>query len=122
MKDDNKKENSKSHPKSALDVLQGMLDKGNSPLAQDFKRYRLKLDWESIVGPTIATRCSPVGYANGIVYIWVISSSWMNQLIFARKEFLKKINLYAGKGWAREIRFTLSRRDVPSSALSLEGQ
>ena len=116
------KENNKSHPRSALDVLQGMLDKGNSPLAQDFKRFRLKLDWESVVGPTIASRCSPVGYANGIVYIWVINSSWMNQLVFARKEFLKKINSYAGKGWAREIRFTQDPRDVPSNAVSLEGR
>ncbi len=114
------KDNIKSHPKSALDVLQGMLDKGNSPLAQDFKRFRLKLDWESVVGPTLATRCSPVGYANGIVYIWVMSSSWMNQLVFAKKELLKKINTYAGRGWAKELRFTQDRRDVPSNALSQE--
>jgi predicted nucleic acid-binding Zn ribbon protein len=108
----------KAHPKTALDVLQGMLEKGNSPLAQDFKRYRLKLDWEQVVGPTISARCSPVGYANGIVYIWVISASWMNQLVYGRKELIKKINQHVGKGWAREIRFTQDKRDVPKEALS----
>ena len=116
------KEDSKSQPKSALDVLQGLLEKGSSPLAQDFKRYRLKLDWPTIVGKTIGAKCSPVGYANGILYVWVVSSAWMNQLTFARKELLKKINTYMGSAWAKEIRFTQDRRDVPSNALSPEDQ
>src|SRR5258708_6096792 len=86
----------KSMPSSAVDVLQGLLEKGNSPLAQDFKRYRLKLDWPKVVGPTIAEKCSPVGFANGILYIWVTNATWMNQLFYARRELLKKINAYAG--------------------------
>ena len=111
-----------SEPNSALDVLQSMLGKGNSPLAQDFKRYRLKLDWHQCVGPTIAEKCSPVGYSNGILYIWVTNATWMNQLFFARKELLKKISSFAGKGWVRDIRFTQDRRDVPVDALTQEGQ
>jgi predicted nucleic acid-binding Zn ribbon protein len=108
----------KGHPKTALDVLQGMLEKGNSPLAQDFKRYRLKLDWEQVVGATISARSTPVGYANGIIYIWVMSSAWMNQLVYARRELIQKINGHVGKGWVREIRFTQDKRDVPKEALS----
>ena len=108
---------SKKDPLSALDVLQSMLEKGNSPLAQDFKRYRLKLDWALVVGETIAEKCSPVGFSNGIVYVWVVSSTWMNQLVLScRNELLKKINTYGGKHWAKTIRFTLDRKDVPADA------
>jgi len=105
-----------SEPHSALDVLQAMLEKGNSPLAQDFKRYRLKLDWAKVVGPTLSEKCSPVGFSNGVVYIWVVNSTWMNQLYFARRELLKKMNSYGGKHWAKDIRFTLDRKDVPTEA------
>jgi predicted nucleic acid-binding Zn ribbon protein len=112
------KDELKRHLPTALDVLQKMLEKGNSPLAQDFKRYQLKLDWEKVVGLTISQRCSPVGFAGGILYIWVINASWMNQLTFVRKELLKKINDYSGKKWVREVRFTQDRREVPLEARS----
>jgi predicted nucleic acid-binding Zn ribbon protein len=105
-----------TEPHSALDVLQSMLEKGNSPLSQDFKRYRLKLDWGRVVGDRLAEKCSPVGFSNGIVYIWVVNSTWMNQLFFVRKEILKKINTYGGRHWVKDIRFTLDRKDVPKEA------
>ena len=116
----NRHKTGKSEPHSALDVLQSMLEKGNSPLAQDFKRYRLKLDWEKVVGPTLAEKCSPVGFSNGTVYVWVVNSTWMNQLYFVRRELLKKINGYGGKHWVRDLRFTLDRKDVPADAAYLK--
>ncbi len=97
---------------SAMDVLEKLLSKGKTPLAQDFQRYRLKTDWEKIVGPTIAAKTSPISFAHKILHIWVTSSTWMNQLFYARKEILKKINLEMGAGWAREIRFTLDHRQI----------
>jgi len=107
--------NPKNDPRPALDVLQAMLEKGNSPLAQDFKRYRMKLDWPRIVGATLADKCSPVGFKNGILYVWVSSATWMNHLFFARKELLKKINDYGGQGWVKMVRFTQDPKDVPST-------
>ncbi len=89
------------------------MEKGNSPLAFDFKRYRLKLDWAKVVGMNIAEKCSPVGCSNGILYIWVINAAWMNQLFYVRRELLKKINQYGGETWVKEIRFTQNKRDVP---------
>ncbi|MCC6276727.1 MAG: DUF721 domain-containing protein [Oligoflexia bacterium] len=103
-------------PDSALNVLQGLLEKGNSPLAEDFKRYRLKRVWPQVVGPTIAAKCSPVGFSKGILYIWTVSSAWMNQLYFARTEILKKVNDYMGGPWATQIRLTLDARSLPSGS------
>lgn len=100
-------------PITALDVLQKLLEK-DSPLAADFKRYKLKLDWASIVGPTIAEKCSPVAYSKGVLFIWVANSTWLNQLFYARQEILKKINLYVGEKWAKDIRFTQDKKDIPA--------
>jgi hypothetical protein len=112
----------KNTPHSALDVLQGMLEKGNSPLAQDFKRYRLKLDWAKVVGATIGDKCSPIGYTNGILYVWVVNATWMNQLFYVRRELSKKINQYMQTDWVKEIRFTQNRRDVPADGQWTEDQ
>lgn len=106
---------------SVTNVLQEMLEKGNSPLASDFQRYRLKLDWAKVTGPMISEKCSPVGFSNGLLYIWVVNSTWMNQLFYVRKELVKKINDYVGKDWVREIRFTQNAKDVPTDAQWKEG-
>jgi predicted nucleic acid-binding Zn ribbon protein len=102
--------------KKALDVLQGLLENGKTPLSEDFKRYRLKLDWSLVVGAAISEKCSPVAYSHGVLYVWVINSTWMNQLFFVRSEILKKVNGYNGAKWAREIRFTQDKKDIPPEA------
>lgn len=111
-----------SFPTSALEVLQGLLEKGNSPLAEDFKRYRLKLDWASVVGSSVAEKCSPVGFSKGILFVWVINSTWMNQLFFMRREILKSVNKYAGRRWVHDIRLTQNQQDVPADAQWKEDQ
>ena len=98
---------------SAVEVLQSLLEKGNSPLANDFKRYRLKNEWLDVAGPTIAKATSPVGFYQGILYVWVKSASWMTQLFPMRKALLKKVNSYMGGPWAKDIRFTQDLRSLP---------
>ena len=103
-------------PSTALDVLQNMLTKGNSPLAEDFKRYRLKLDWPGVVGQTISEKCSPVGYFKGVLFVHVVNSGWMTQLHFVKKEMIKKINAYAAEKWVKDIRFIQKASDLPTEA------
>src|SRR5437762_2705537 len=91
---------------SATEVLQAMLENGKSPLAEDFQRFRLKMDWSQVVGGIICEKCSPAGFSNGILYVWVVNATWMNQLFYVRREIVKKVNEYVGKKWVREIRLT----------------
>jgi predicted nucleic acid-binding Zn ribbon protein len=97
---------------AAANVIEKLLGAGKSPLAQDFQRYRLKNEWEKIVGHTIASKSSPLAYTNWRLYIWVVNSAWMNQLFYARKEIIKKINSEMGDGWVRDIRLTLDTKDI----------
>ncbi len=101
---------------SAVDALEKLLGGSKSALGQDFQRYLLKTNWAKIVGPTIAGRASPVSYTNKILYVWVSTSAWMNQLFYAKKEILKKVNKEMGPGWCRDIRFTLDHKAVTSAA------
>ena len=104
---------------AAIDILEGILGRAKSPLAQDFQRFRLKLNWAKLVGPTIAAKASPVAYQHKILFVWCVSSGWMNQLHYAKAEILKKINEHMGAGWAKDLRFTLDHKAV-TSALELK--
>ena len=114
------KKKRRSNPKQAGDVLQALLEKRNSPLSDQFQRYRLKMKWPEVVGPTFSQVCHPCGYHKGKLYVCAKNSSWMNQLFYARKEILKKVNSYLGLSWVTEVRLTLDARDVPAEAIPKE--
>jgi len=95
---------------AASDVLQGLLQNSKSALADGFQRWRLEQQWPAIVGATIADQTLPVAFENGILYIWVRHSAWMQQLWYFREPIKDKVNEYLGRTWVHQVRFTLSRR------------
>lgn len=107
-------------PKSKLihasDVLQSLLQNSKSPLSQQFQRWRLWSNWEDVVGPTVAKNTCPVAYSKGVLYIWVSSSVYMQELTFIAKPLKDKINEHVGKKWLHSVRFTMDRKSVPQSA------
>jgi predicted nucleic acid-binding Zn ribbon protein len=103
----------KSSLTSASDVLQGLLANTSTPLAGQFKRWRLWRNWQEVVGESIAKRTDPVGFRDGILYVWVENSVWMQQMIFLAKPIRQKINDYTGDKWVRQVRFTVDRRSIP---------
>lgn len=99
--------------KLSSEVLMNIFDSGNTPLSEQFIRWKLWAQWKEVVGPTIAQYTEPVGYQRGCLYLWVKNSTWMQQMIFMREPIQKSINSKLQKKYVRSIRFTLDRRDVP---------
>ncbi|MCH2533305.1 MAG: DUF721 domain-containing protein [Bdellovibrionales bacterium] len=98
----------------ASEVLQLLLQNGKSPLAVQFKRWRLWRYWGEVVGEEISTHTDPVAYDKGTLYVWVDHPVRMQEMIFMTKELKKKINSYMGEAtWVTRIRFTLDRKSVP---------
>lgn len=106
-------ENRKSQLDQASQVIEAVLTSSKSPLADQFVRWKVWRKWEEIVGPTISQRTLPVGYHQGIVYVWVKNSVWMQEMIFLAGPLKDKINEFTGKKWAYQVRFTLNRHEVP---------
>jgi predicted nucleic acid-binding Zn ribbon protein len=96
-------------------VLQSLLQSSKSPLSEQFIRWRLWSEWESIVGAEIAKNSMPVGYLNGTLYVWVKSAPRMQEMTFMVRPLREKINKFAGKYWVNSIRFTLDRKAVPQT-------
>jgi predicted nucleic acid-binding Zn ribbon protein len=96
------------------EVLQSLFENGKSPLSEQFMRWKLWARWEEVVGPTIAKNAEPVGFQRGTLYVWVRSSSWMQQMVFMRDPIRNTINQKFENNFVKYIKFTLDRRDVPN--------
>ncbi len=101
---------------ASSEVLQSLFENGKSPLSGQFLRWKLWARWPEIAGPTLAGVAEPVGYQRGVLWVWVKSSSWMQQLIFMREEIRDTIHKKMGVEFVKMIRFTLDRREVPTEA------
>ena len=108
--------NQKPKKKFAIgsEVLQSLFENGKSPLSEQFMRWKLWARWEEVVGPTIAKNAEPVGFQRGTLYVWVRSSSWMQQMVFMRDPIRNTINQKFENNFVKYIKFTLDRRDVPN--------
>ena len=94
----------------AADVLQGLLQNSKSTLSDGFVRWRLEQKWPEVVGATIGDQTLPCAFERGTLYIWVKNGAWMQQLWFFQEDIKVKVNTHIGYEWAKQIKFTLSRR------------
>lgn len=100
-------------------VLQTLFQNSKSELSDQFLRWKLWKMWPDIVGPTLGKCSEPVAYQRGRLYVWVNHSARIQEMSFMAQALLDKVNEFAGKKWVRSIKFTLDRREVPTSQ---EGQ
>ena len=107
--------------KEASEVLQSLFEGQRSILSKGFKTRRLRLDWSSVVGETLAGVCEPVDYDRGTLWIWVEHPTWVHQLTFVQDQLLSKINTFMQEDYVRSLRFTLDRKGLPRSSQHLEG-
>ena len=98
------------------EVLQKLFESGKSPLSEQFIRWKLWARWSEFVGPTVAQNTEPVGFSRGTLYLWVRSSSWMQQLTFMKDHIQQTINQKLERQFVKNIRFTLDRREVPAGS------
>ena len=111
----------KSQLMSAAEVLQSLLQNGNSnPLSSQFKRWKLWKNWSKVVGETIAKSSMPVSVDGKQLIVWVNHSVQLQELVFMKKPLLEKINAYVGHRWISNIHFTMDRRHVPTQDGSSE--
>jgi hypothetical protein len=61
--------------------------------------------WPQAVGDQIASKTQPDCFKNGILFVRTVSSVWVQQLHFMKREVLEKLNQLSGKQLVREIHF-----------------
>jgi predicted nucleic acid-binding Zn ribbon protein len=61
-------------------------------LSKKIKQYEVLDAWSTIVGQQIANVTTAARIEKGVLFIHVKRAPWRNELIFLKKELIKKIN------------------------------
>jgi|SaaInl8_200m_RNA_FD_contig_21_1661934_length_579_multi_6_in_0_out_0_2 predicted nucleic acid-binding Zn ribbon protein len=69
----------------------------------------LRTSWESIVGRGIAGNTKPVAFKGKLVFVNVLSSIWLQQLQFLKKDIIRNINDTLGHNFVEDIKFNVGQ-------------
>jgi predicted nucleic acid-binding Zn ribbon protein len=89
------------------DILPGVLQKLG--LGKIFDESRLRNEWPEIVGAHMAARSRPGEVRNGVVFVLVDSSVWMQEIRFHQKQILERIKERLPGLGVKEIRLAIER-------------
>lgn len=61
--------------------------------------------WESVVGSVIAKNAKPYGFKKKILFVYVTSSVWTQELQFLKKDIIRELNIKLSGDVVEEIKF-----------------
>lgn len=97
-----------SRPVAVGEAVAGYLSRAG--LARRVGQAQVIPDWPGLVGPQIAAVASPESVTpDGVLFVRVTTSSWMNELQLMTPEIIARINAGRGAGRIGAIRWLLSR-------------
>jgi predicted nucleic acid-binding Zn ribbon protein len=97
----------KTRPVAVGEALQGYLKR--SGLARRVGQAQVIPDWPRLVGSQIAAVATPESISpDGVLFVRVTTSSWMNELQLMTPEIMARINAGRGAGRIATIRWLLS--------------
>jgi predicted nucleic acid-binding Zn ribbon protein len=80
-------------------------------LDDKFEEARLLRGWAEVVGPVIATKSRPRMLRDGILFIEVENSVWMQELWFHQQQILDRIRKEYPKVEVKGIRLEVERKN-----------
>jgi hypothetical protein len=96
------------------DILHALFDKND--MVQTMRQYAVWDCWDDVVGPTIAHKAQPEGIRNGILFVTVTSSVWMQELSFMKDMILEKLNKKMDTSMINDLRFKIGKIPIPPHA------
>lgn len=98
---------------TGAEVLQKLLEDKAGPVSDQYLRWKLWLNWKDVVGPTVSDHTEPISYHNGVLWLWVQNSVWMQQMTFMLEPIKHSVNQKFKEGFVKEVRLTLDRKLTP---------
>lgn len=63
--------------------------------------------WDEVVGIAIAENAQPAAFKGKLLLVNVISSTWIHQLQFLKKDIIEKLNTALGQDLIEDIKFKI---------------
>ena len=101
--------------KTGAEVLQRLLEDKAGPVSDQYLRWKLWLNWKDVVGATVSENAEPISYNQGVLWLCVRNSVWLQQMSFMLEPIKHSVNLKFRPGFVKEVRLTLDRRLTPSA-------
>jgi predicted nucleic acid-binding Zn ribbon protein len=101
----------RERPRGKLEALGSVLGDVLRGLGLDrrMREFRAVEVWNGIVGETIAQNTRPVGIRDGVLFVEVASSVWMQELVLLRGDIAARLNEELGETIVRRIVLTAER-------------
>lgn len=99
--------------KTGAEVLQKLLEEKAGPVSDQYLRWKLWLSWKDIVGATVSENAEPISYHQGILWLCVRNSVWMQQMSFMSEAIKQTVNQKFKSNFVKEVRLTLDRKLTP---------
>src|SRR5918995_5587667 len=99
----------------SVERLGEVLDKSlkRLELSSQLDQYGIWPIWNDVVGKPIAANAQPEKIRNGILFVKVTSSVWMQQLQFMKEMIAEKLNHRIDREVVKNIFFVVGRIDSP---------
>jgi len=75
--------------------------------------YRAVSAWRQVVGPTIAAQAQATSIRDGVLFVDVATSVWMQELMLLREQIAAQLNEYLGARTVRQIVLSIQRTPMP---------
>lgn len=102
-----------AHPDLVRDILDETVDALG--LRERLRAIRALLNWEEVVGKTVAAAAQPEALKEGKVFVAVKSNAWIQELRFQQPTILQRLNEYAGAPLFTELVFRVKPRSRKSA-------
>ncbi len=99
------------------DLIRDILDETVDALGlrDRLRAIRALLNWEEVVGKTVAAAAQPEALKEGKVFIAVKSNAWIQELRFQQQTILQRLNEHAGAPIFHELVFRVKPRSRKTS-------
>lgn len=101
-----------AHPDLVRDILDETVDALG--LRERLRAIRALLNWEEVVGKTVAAAAQPEALKEGKVFVAVKSNAWIQELRFQQQTILQRLNEYAGAPLFTDLVFRVKPRSRKS--------
>lgn len=100
---------------TGAEVLHKLLEDKAGPVSDQYLRWKLWLNWKDVVGPTVSQNAEPISYHQGVLWLCVKNSVWMQQMSFMLEPIKHSVNQKFKAGFVKEVRLTLDRKLTPQA-------
>lgn len=84
------------------DAMNAFMEQAN--LAEQAAVRRVISQWHEVAGKAIADQTEAVWFKAGVFHVQIRTPSWKNELILRRQELCTRINEWAGRVVAQEVK------------------